>query len=40
MERDSAVLGRTPGDPNYEDSDAADAVVVPGYALLDATEGD
>ena len=40
MERDSAVLGRTPGNPNYEDPYATDAVTVPGYALLYATKGD
>ena len=38
MERDNAALGRTPDDPAYEDPDAADAIFVPGYALLDATE--
>ena len=33
MEKDNAARGLKPGDPDYEDPDAADAIVVPGHDL-------
>ena len=33
MERDNARYGRSPGDPDYENPDDAEAIVVPGHEI-------
>ena len=40
MERDNAQHRRAPGDTDYEDPAAAEAIVMPGHALADAKERD